>query len=123
MREEVVALEDHADPGALPGELAAAQADATPAGAVAERLAVEPDLAAVEFLEEVDAAEQRGLAGTAGADDRNDVGGKHIEVDAAEDRLRPEGLLQALDGEDRVHAPAPNAAGSGVRATSRRRRW
>src|SRR5262245_9989270 len=64
MREEIVALEDHADPRSLTRQLAARQAAAPAiAGAIAEELAVETDLAAVILFEQVDAAEQRGLAG------------------------------------------------------------
>ena len=88
--------------------------------AVAERLAVEADLAGIEFLEQVDAAEKRRLARAAGADDRHHVGRQDVEVDAAQDRVRAEALGQAPDGEDRRPRVAPSAAGSGARATSRR---
>ena len=105
VRKQIVALEDHADAGPLPGEFAAGQATSAPAArAVAEKVAVEPDLAAVVFFEEVDAAQERRLARAAGADDRDHVGGQDVEVDAAQDRMGPEGFRQALDGQNGVHA-------------------
>ena len=63
MREEVEALEDHADGGALAGDLRLAVLD-EPAVllAVSDQLAVDVDAAGVERFEVVDAAEQRRLA-------------------------------------------------------------
>ena len=57
---------------------------------VAERLAVEFDLAAIEFLEEVDTAEKSGLTRAARADDGNNIGRKNLQIDAAENGFGPE---------------------------------
>ena len=53
------------------GEIALAAALAGPEFAVADLLAVDADRAAVVGLEEVDAAQQRGLAAARRADDRH----------------------------------------------------
>ena len=125
MREEIVALEHHADAGALAGKLAAGQAMAPAAAsdAVAERLAVEPDLAALELLEEIDAAQQRRLARAARADDRHDVARKDVEVDAAQDRCVSERLRQAPDGQDGFHAAPSAQPEAALEPPAARRRW
>ena len=119
VREQIVALKDHADPRPLAGELRglSRRRRRSPAAAIAEQLAVEADLAALEILQKIDAAEQRRLARAARADDRHDVGREDVEIDAAKDRVRAEDLGQAPDGEDRFQACAPTGSESGVRAT------
>jgi hypothetical protein len=84
VRKEVELLEDHADP--LP--------DARRVHAAArDFLALEPDRAGVETLEQVRAAEERRLAAPARADDRQDLSCADGQVDAAEDVGRAETLV------------------------------
>ena len=102
VREQVEALEDHADPGALGRDRALAQPLAPAAGeAIADRLAVDHDLALVVLLEQVDAAQQRGLARAAGADDRHDFALADLEVDALEDLGRAEALVDVVRAQHR----------------------
>ena len=60
---------------------------------VADLLAVDPDRAAIVGLEEVDAAQERGLAAAGRADDRHHLAALDVEVDAAQHRRRAEGFL------------------------------
>ena len=95
MREQVEHLEDHAGLGAHRAQLAlAAPPPAAAALAIADLVAVDLDRAAVVGLEEVDAAQQRGLAAAGRADD-----GDHLAARARRDRRREherraEGLLR-----------------------------
>ncbi len=74
--EQVEALEHHAD----------ALAQAVHVHVLGgEVLAVEPDVALVGGLEEVDATQQGGLAGARRADDGDDLARHDLEVDAAQD--------------------------------------
>ena len=105
MRKQVEALEHHAHARALPGELAPLQPQPPAAfAAIAHGLAVEPDLAGIELLQQVDTAQKRRLAGTAGADQRHHVGRMDIEIDPLQHLVRTERLGEAPDGEDRFHA-------------------
>src|SRR5690606_10773882 len=52
----------------------------------------EPDVAVVDLLEEVDRAQERRLARARGADQRDDLVGAHVEVDAVEHDVLAEGL-------------------------------
>ena len=45
------------------------------------------DLSAAGWFQQIEAAQQGGLARTAGADDRQDFAGRDVEVDALEHRL------------------------------------
>ena len=74
VREEVEVLEDHADAGAQ-GVRVGAQ------GAVAG----EQHVPALGFVEPVDAAQQRGLAGSGGADDARGGTRRHGEADVPQD--------------------------------------
>src|SRR5919112_408802 len=92
MREEIELLEDDAD--ALPNRrhLHALARDL---------LALEEHAAAVDRLEQVDAAEQRALAAAARPDDHERLAGGDGQVDAVEHDVVAEALvnvLQAYDG-------------------------
>ena len=89
--EEVEPLEHHAD------VLAQAVHVDVVCGQV---LAVEPDVTRVGGLQQVDAAEKRRLARAGGADDGNHLARHHVKVDAAQDVVGPEGLLDALDADE-----------------------
>ena len=91
--EEVEALEHHAD-----GLAQAVDVDVL-GGQV---LAVEPHVAGVGGLEQVNAAQQGGLAGAGGADDGDDLARHDLEVHAAQDVVCAKGLLNALDANDRL---------------------
>ena len=67
-----------------------------------EILAVEPDVARVRGLEQVEAAQEGRLARTRGADDGDDLAGVNGQVDALEHLERAEALAQALDADERL---------------------
>jgi hypothetical protein len=69
---------------------------------IADLLAVDQDTPLVKLLQHVDAAQERGLARAAGADDRDHVAGFEREVDALQDLGVLELLVQVLDLEDRL---------------------
>ena len=106
VREEVVGLEDEAEP--------AADRDRVDRG-VGDHLAVEEDVAVVDLLQQVDAAQQGGLARARGADQRHRLVLGDLQVDAAQHLALAEGLGHAADLEDRRRAhhrgppPAPDA--------------
>ena len=85
MREQVEALEDEADAGAVLGHLAIAERGiaAGPSGH-AEWHAVDQHLAARRPLQEIDAAQQRRLARAARPDQGDALAARHAEVDALE---------------------------------------
>ncbi len=85
VREEVELLEDHAD--------AAAYGVDVDVG-VGHLGAADEDLALGGLLQQVDAAQQGRLAGTGGADDADDLALADLQVDAAQDVVVPEGLVQ-----------------------------
>ena len=104
MREQVEALEDEADLGALAGELAIAQMHEPAVDLLlADQRAVDPDVARGRLLEIVDAAQQRRLARAARADDRQLLAPRDVDADALEDLQRAEALVQVDDPEQRVH--------------------
>ena len=70
-------------------------------------VAVHEDAAAVDRLEEVDAPQQRRLAGTGGSDQADDVVLCDLEVDAAQHLHLAEGLVDVLEPERAHIAIAP----------------
>ena len=70
-------------------------------------VAVHEDAAAVDRLEQVDAAQQRRLARAGGADQADDVVLGDIEVDAAQHLHLAEGLVDVLEAERAHIAIAP----------------
>ena len=82
VREEVVALEHHAD--------VAPQLGARGAARPADFVAADRDAAALHRLEPGDAAQQRALARAAAADDGNGLAARHVEADAVEHAQRTE---------------------------------
>ena len=103
VREQVEALEDEADLGPL-GRHLAVRVVARPAAPLllADPPAVDPDLAAGRPLEEVHAAQERGLARPGRADQRQHLAARHLERDAAQHLERAEALPQAEDADERV---------------------
>jgi hypothetical protein len=108
VREQVELLEDHSDPGALPGDLARRQLLQPPDPAlrradrpVADQLAAELDEARVRLLQVVDAAQQRALAGARRPEDDGDPAARHVEVDAVQHGVRAEALAQPADPQQR----------------------
>ena len=83
VREQVVRLEDHADPAAH-----AVGVDPR----VGDVLAVEPDRAVVDRLQQVDAAQQRRLARAGRADQRDHLVLGDVEVDARSTTWSPKRL-------------------------------
>ncbi|MNP68145.1 hypothetical protein D3C76_1640590 [compost metagenome] len=69
---------------------------------VTDGLAVEHDLPALEFFQHVDAAQQRGLARTAGADQRHHVAALHTQVHALEHFQRAVLFAQAANVQQRL---------------------
>ena len=70
--------------------------------AVANGLAIQADLPALELFEQVDAAQQRGLARAAGADQRHHVAALHGQVDALEHFHRAVLFAQAANVQQRL---------------------
>ena len=68
--------------------------------AVADLDAVDPDAALVVELEQVDAAQQRGLAAARGADDRHHLAAPDVEVDALQHAVVAERLADPADADD-----------------------
>ena len=108
VREEVVGLEDDPDPASDPVHVDAACRDL---------LAVDHDPAGVDRLEQVDAAQQRRLAGAGGADQADDLVLGDVEVDPAQHLVLAERLVQPFD-HDRAHAMLPACRLRRSRATS-----
>src|SRR5690606_40653011 len=105
VREEVEALEDHADVPPHDVELSLLEDELLTLARlhrVADALAFEVDAAGVGQLEEVDAAQQRALTRAAGADDHHRLAGSHLEVDALEDLVLAEVFVDPLELEDRA---------------------
>ena len=106
MREEVEGLEDDPDPAAHAVDVHAGCRDLVPA---------QHDPSRIDRLEQVDAAEQRRLAGARGTDQAHDLVLLEREVDPTQHFELAEGLVEPFDEERRlVHAATP--------ATCRRRR-
>ena len=97
MREQVERLEDDPDP--------APDRDPRRRPAIGDVLAVEEDPAGVDRLEQVDAAQQRRLAGARRADQADDLVRGDFQVDPAQDRDLVERLVEALDADGRRPAP------------------
>ena len=100
VREEVEPLEAHADVAALGGDPLVGEAVQRAAAVlVAHQVAVDPDPAAVDGLELVDAAQERRLARPGGAEQHDDLAAAHVHVDALEHLGAVEGLGD-VDGVD-----------------------
>jgi len=116
VREQVEPLEDHADLATLRGDGLPRQM-VKPAGAllVAQQLAVDPDAAAVDSLQLVDAAQERRLTGAGGSQQADHLALADIEVDALED-LDPMKGLGDVDSVDERHTGVGVRGGSGHHA-------
>ena len=111
VREQVEALEHHADAGALARDGAVVQfVQLVPDAAEADELAGDEDGAAVDALELVDAAQEGALARARRPDDADDLARRHPERDALQHLKRAE-ALDDLDRDDERLA----AAGRDVR--------
>ena len=95
MREQVEALEHDADVAAQRVEVDAGAADA---------VVVQADLAALDRLQAVDAAQQRGLAAARGADQADDLVRLDVEAEALEHLEGAVALVDVLDL-DQGHQP------------------
>src|SRR6187551_2429184 len=85
VREEVEALEDHPDPGALPRDVPPAQfMELVVLDAVADQLTANARVAAGRGLQVVDAAEHRALPRPRGPEHAHDLSLVHREVHALE---------------------------------------
>ena len=103
VREQVVGLKDEAEP--------AADLDRVDRG-VGDHLAVEEDVAVVDLLEQVGAAQHRRLARAGGADHRDRLVLGDLEVDPVQDLAVAERLGDAAELEDRRVAPLTLTAAS-----------
>src|SRR5262245_37552184 len=98
MREQIELLKNDAD--ALPHQVELALAHAHPAaggGHPSHWLAVDGDLARIERLQEVDAREERALAGSARPDHGDHLAAMHRQIDALEDLGAAVALVQVPD--------------------------
>jgi hypothetical protein len=102
MRPQVELLEDHAQVGADPRHLGPVGGmPAQTLAAPADRLALEADLAVLAVLQQIGAAQQRGLARARGADQRDDMAARRHHVDALQHLERAIALVQIADLDDR----------------------
>ena len=101
--EQVKALEHHADVLAEFIDIAALGR---------EVLAMEPDMARVRGLEQVEAAQEGRLTRARGADDGDDLAGINGQVDALEYLERAKALAQALNADERLFGLRGRSAGS-----------
>ena len=101
MLPEVETLEHHAEPTADALDLAMVDGRqiAFPTRFQPYLLAGDEDAATRGQLEQIDAAQQRALAGTGGADDGQDIAFPCRERDAAQHLERTEALMQVLDAD------------------------
>ena len=118
VREQVELLEHHADVAAPPRDLVGGQlVQAVTADLPPDVTAVDEDAAAVEGLEQVDAAQQGRLARAGRPEDDDRLTGVDLQVDALEDLQVPETLADAAGLEHRRRAPGPTAVDGGVDLT------
>ena len=97
MREQVEALEDHADLLALPRDVGFLVLDQLPVHlAVADQVAIDEDPAALDLLEVVDAANERRLAGARRTEDDDDLLALDLKADVLEDVELAEPLVDML---------------------------
>ena len=97
VREEIEALEDHADLGAFSADLALRQlVDLAAVLPVSDQLAVDGEPAGIDLLEVVDAAKEGALARSGWADDAHHLARRHLEVDASEHLEASIGLMDVL---------------------------
>ena len=98
VREQVVGLEDHPHPAPDPARVHPR---------VGDLLVLEPDAAVVDGLQQVQAAQQRGLAAARGADQADHVVRRDVEADVAQHHLVAVRLAEVLDPQQGGHrAPA-----------------
>src|SRR5581483_5680252 len=121
VREEVEALEDHADLRPLAGDALLRVLDELPLLLpVADEVAVHRDPAAVDLLQVVDAADERRLAGAGRADDADRLPLLDVERDAFQHLEPPEALVHVLGPHHHVgHREALHAV-TGFQADWRR---
>ena len=96
MGEQVVALEHDAD--------VAPQGVEVDPGA-GDRVALDPDRAALDLLQRVHAAQQRGLAGAGRADQADHLVPLDVQGDALEHLVVTVGLVDVVDLEERHQEP------------------
>src|SRR3990167_2538735 len=123
MREQVVTLEHHAGPGALSRDLPfRPQTAGCRWVPVADQLPVDPDLAGVVTLQEVDAAQEGRLARAAGADEHDDFPPVHVERQPVEHGEGAEPLDDSADRYPRDFSAHTRTASRGARPAGRRSR-
>ena len=118
VREQVEALEDHPDLLALAGDVALASSTSLPSClAVADQVAVHEDPAALDLLEMVDAADERGLARAGRPDDDDDLAPRDRQRDPLEHLEPAERFLDVgrLDDDRRSTASARRRSRRGCR--------
>ena len=102
MREQVEALEHKSDDAPLFRKLAfGCGLESARNGNAADRPAIDVDGAAARHLKMARAAQQRGLAGAGRANDYHGLAFGDVEVDIAQNRLRPEDLGQVAHAQSR----------------------
>src|SRR5579875_4037821 len=106
--EKVELLENHGHPTALSVDVTLAhRSKMTSDELEAEELVVEVHGSSVDRLQLIDAPNQRGLAGTGGADDYHHLPLIDVEVNTVQDQLGSERLAHTTKPQDR-HLPFPS---------------
>ncbi|MNH21618.1 hypothetical protein D3C79_814350 [compost metagenome] len=102
VREQVIALEHHAD----------ALAHALPVGAGIQPLAVEADLAALNGLEPVEGAQQGALAAAARSQDDDHLTGLYLEADPVQYPVLAKLFADSIEFKQRRHTALPHFCSS-----------
>src|SRR5581483_10712872 len=125
MREQVEALEHHANLAALARDVALGVLDELAVAlAIADQMAVHQDATLLDLLQMVDAADEGGLAGARRADDHHHLALFHLQRDVLENLVLAEPFADAgrLDNERRRASGLRRGAhfGSSTEASSAR---
>src|SRR6185295_1666578 len=110
VREEIELLEDH--PGVRP-QAPDLLPFATGPMPTFESDPRDLDHAVRRVLEEIDAPKERGFARSRPAEDHDDLAGVDLQVDALQDLVHPEVLVEVLHADDGVPIGGPHRGGSG----------
>src|SRR5579864_153187 len=119
MREQVEALEYHADRGALAADVALVHLVETLAAfAIADELAIDVQASGIDPLEMIDAAQERALAGARRSDQAQDLAGGHFEVDTFQHLVAAVALAHRFGAHHRTRARGSVGAVTGAHATT-----
>src|SRR5581483_1446587 len=125
VRKQIELLEDHADAPPQPRHhpLRHAGADAVVLLRPADIFGADQHLAAVEWLETVDALQQRGFAGARWADHADHLAARDLEIDTAQHLDGAEALVEIADDDRRFGHCTPSSLRLRIRNLPRPMTW